>query len=535
MKTGRLFSLTNCLTKSCWPMRAQSSMARVRMDTESPRTISLPEMSYFEMTEHFISKSTAFIDLRLKKQHASGLLSETDLKLRQGVLKKIKRPDSIVQVSFPVTLDSGEVEVIDSWRCQHSRYLTPCKGGIRYAPDVNSDEVKALATLMTIKCAIVDIPFGGAKGGVRIDPKAYSVSELERITRRLAIEWSKMGFLGPGRDVPAPDMGTGEREMAWIANTYASTVGHLDKDAYACVTGKPLCLGGINGRQEATGKGVWNALNFFLNDSKLMQRIGLSNGLEGKTFVVQGFGNVGASTAKFLAQSGAICVGVIEYDGAMYNPEGIDPNELLKYKQMTGTIVGFDNAECVDPNKLFCSPCDILIPAATERVINASNAQFIQAKVIAEGANGPITPIADEALRLRNVLILPDVYTNAGGVTVSYFEWLKNMSHISFGRMTTKHNFDLYELMMELIASVSTTNSSSSALAKMTEHFLTQKKASEASIVDAALAQTMETSGEEIMKSTSAHHLGNDFRTGSYVCAVERVLRHHEQIGITFQ
>ncbi|CDW53185.1 glutamate dehydrogenase, mitochondrial [Trichuris trichiura] len=464
---GRLFSLRNCLKRAYWPVRAQSTLARIRMDTESPSTMSPPEMSYFEMTEHFIGKSTSFIDLRLEKQYANGLLSEVDLKLRQGVLKKMKRPDSIVQVSFPVTLDSGEVEVIDSWRCQHSRYLTPCKGGkrrwfvgrdstrlfvgIRFAPDVTSDEVKALASLMTIKCAIVEIPFGGAKGGVRIDPKTYSTSELERITRRLAIEWSKMGFLGPGRDVPAPDMGTGEREMAWIANTYASTIGHLDKDAYACVTGKPLCLGGINGRVQATGRGVWNALNFFLNDSKLMQRIGLPNGLQGKTFVVQGFGNVGAYTSKFLAESGAICIGVVEYDGAIYNPEGIDPNELLKYKQMNGTVIGFDNAECVDPNKLFCSPCDILIPAATERVINASNAQFIQAKVIAEAANGPITPIADEALRLRNVLILPDVYTNAGGVTVSYFEWLKNMSHISFGRMTTKHNFDVYQLMAGII------------------------------------------------------------------------------------
>jgi glutamate dehydrogenase (NAD(P)+) len=300
---------------------------------------------------------------------------------------------------------------------------------------VDEDEVKALAALMTYKCAIVDLPFGGAKGAVQIDPREYGVDELERITRRYTHELIKKHFIGPGIDVPAPDYGTSEREMAWIVDTYqALAPGSLD--GLACVTGKPIAEGGIRGRREATGRGLYFALREACGVVEDMNALGLPPGLEGKRVIVQGFGNVGLHAATFCHQAGAIIVAIAESDGAIVNEAGIDPLALAEHRRARGTVLGFPGTRTIQPSAAALElPCDVLIPAALENVLHAGNAAAIKAKVVLEGANGPTTPAAEAIFRSRGVLVIPDIYANAGGVTVSYFEWLKNLSHVRFGRL----------------------------------------------------------------------------------------------------
>src|SRR5215831_3991435 len=359
-----------------------------------------------------------------------------------GILEQIKQCNAVYRMHFPVKI-GDKIEVIKAYRVQHSHHKLPCKGGIRFALSVNLDEVMALAALMTYKCAIVNVPFAGAKGGISIDPKKYSAYDLEKITRRYCSELIRKNFIGPGTDVPAPDYGTGEREMAWILDTYMSMKpGEID--ALGCVTGKPVTQGGVRGRREATGLGVFYGLREVGNMKEIMDKLSLSTGVEGKRVVVQGLGNVGYHSAKFFQDHGAIIVGLAEWEGAICNEKGLDVEEVFEHRKKTGSILNFPGATNFAKNTDALElECDILVPAALENVINGKNAPNVKAKIIGEAANGPLTPEADEIFVKRGILVVPDMYLNAGGVTVSYFEWLKNLSHVRYGRMEKRFTENL--------------------------------------------------------------------------------------------
>jgi glutamate dehydrogenase (NAD(P)+) len=335
------------------------------------------------------------------------------LNLEEGLWKMLRTPSRELIVHFPVTLDDGKVEMFTGFRVQHSIARGPCKGGIRYAPDVSLDEVRALASWMTWKCAVVNIPFGGAKGGVICDPKNMSRGELERMTRRYTSEI--IDIIGPEKDVPAPDMNTNEQTMAWIMDTYSMHHGHT---VTSVVTGKPLNLGGSRGRTEATGRGVQVICDESMRYLKMP--------IDGCRVVIQGFGNVGANAARLMMERGYKIVGIAEFDGGLSNPKGIDIHQLLKYKLQNSTILGFRGAEAMPSEELLVSECEILIPAARENVITSRNAGQIQAKIVVEGANGPTTAVADEILAEKRIFIMPDILANAGGVTASYFEWVQD-------------------------------------------------------------------------------------------------------------
>src|SRR6056297_4153882 len=441
----------------------------------------------------------------------------------KGLLGQMKICNDVLHITFPVELDNGNFEVIEAWRVEHSHHKLPTKGGIRYSMTVNEDETMALAALMTYKCAVVDVPFGGAKGGIKIDKSKYSESELERITRRYAFELMKKNFMGPGIDVPAPDYGTGAKEMGWILDTFRQM--STDINAEGCVTGKPIEMGGIRGRTEATGRGVYFGIKEACDNKEDMKELGLNHGIEGKTFVVQGLGNVGYHAALYMIEAGAKMVGVAEIDGSIYSEKGIDLQKLMEYKQETGGVTGFDGTKTLDGSgAVLESKCDILIPAALENQINEENADKIQAKIIGEAANGPTTARAHKIMKERGALIIPDNYLNAGGVTVSYFEWLKNIQHVRFGRMGKRFEEDSYKRILNVIETVSDR--------KFTEKELKYlaKGAGEAELVDSGLKDTMVNSYNEINEIRKKHDL--DLRTGAFVSAITKVGRIYEQMGI---
>ena len=444
----------------------------------------------------------------------------------KGLLEQIKACNSIYSMRFPVKMDDGRIEVIEAYRVQHSQHKTPCKGGIRFSDEVNQDEVMALASLMTYKCAIVNVPFGGGKGGIKINPRNYSTYELEKITRRYTAELVKKNFIGPGIDVPAPDYGTGEREMAWIVDTYAS-LNPGEINAAGCVTGKPITQGGVRGRKEATGLGVYFGIREICLMPDIMQKLGLSIGVAGKTVVVQGIGNVGYHSAKFFRENGAKVICIAEHDGAVYNADGLNEEDLFQFKLKTGTILGYPGTtNLATNNDALELECDILIPAALENVINGKNATKVKAKIIGEAANGPLTPEADEILTNKGVLVIPDMYLNAGGVTVSYFEWLKNLSHVRYGRMekrfTENMNTHILTQMEEL----------SGKKVEDKERDFILHGADEVDLVHSGLEETMISATREIMEIWKKNPEIPDMRTAAYVNAINKVATSYSELGI---
>ena len=443
-----------------------------------------------------------------------------------GLLNQIRQCNSVLQLRFPIKRDNGTIEVIEAYRVQHSHHKTPCKGGIRFAAEVNQDEVMALAALMTYKCTIVNVPFGGGKGGIKIDPKKYSVNELERITRRYTSELIKKNFIGPGTDVPAPDYGTGEREMSWILDTYVS-MRPGEVDAAGCVTGKPITQGGVRGRREATGLGVFYGTREVCNLPDLMKKLGLPVGIEGKRVIVQGLGNVGYWAAHFFEKAGAKIIGLAEYEGAILSDSGLDVEAVFQHRKKTGSILNFPGATNVANSfDALEADCDILIPAALENVFNGENAPRIKAKIIGEGANGPLTPEADEILAQKGVIVIPDMYLNAGGVTVSYFEWLKNLSHVRYGRMEKRFTENVNTTILKQMEQLSGKEADSKAK-QMIMH-----GPDEVDLVYSGLEETMITATHEIMNAWKENPSIPDMRTAAYVVAINKVATIYAELGI---
>jgi len=442
-----------------------------------------------------------------------------------GLLDQIKACNSVYSFQFPVRTGRG-IEVIAGWRAQHSHHKLPVKGGIRFSEEVDENEVKALAALMTYKCAVMDVPFGGAKGAVKINPKDYTLEELEQITRRYTSELIKKNFIGPGVDVPAPDYGTGQREMSWIVDTYAAFhPGHID--ALACVTGKSVSQGGVRGRLEATGRGVFFGLREACSYEDDMKSIGLETGLEGKRVVVQGLGNVGYHAAKFCQNGGALIIGLVEYEGAISNPKGLDVEAVMKHRKDTGSLLNFAGATNLQNREEGLElECDILIPAALENQITEKNAPRIKAKILAEAANGPTTARAEDILLEKGVLIIPDIFLNAGGVTVSYFEWLKNLSHVRFGRMGKRFEQTTNENLLRVVEE--TTGRKLSEVEKKK----VARGADEIDLVNSGLEESMAVAYQQIREIWKADPRIQGLRTAAFISAINKIATSYAELGI---
>ncbi len=451
--------------------------------------------------------------------------------LPPGLEEKIRVCNATYTVRFGVRL-RGELKTFTGYRSVHSEHMEPVKGGIRYADSVNQDEVEALAALMTYKCALVEAPFGGSKGGLCIDPRQYEEHELELITRRFAYELIKRDLINPSQNVPAPDMGTGEREMAWIADQYAR-MNTTDINARACVTGKPLNAGGIAGRVEATGRGVQYALQEFFREPDDVAKANLSGTLDGKRVVVQGLGNVGYHAAKFLSEEdGSKIIAIIERDGALVSDAGLDVEDVRNWIATHQGVAGYPNATYVENGTAVLeTDCDILIPAAMEGVINLDNAARISTKLIIEAANGPVTAGADEILREKGVVIIPDMFANAGGVTVSYFEWVKNLSHIRFGRMQRRQEESRNELIVNELESLSKALGSTwSPSANFKSKYL--RGAGELELVRSGLDDTMRAAYQSMREVWHARSDVKDLRTAAYLVSIGKVASSYRAKGL---
>ena len=451
--------------------------------------------------------------------------------LSPGLEEKIRVCNATYTVRFGVRL-RGQIQTFTGYRSVHSEHMEPVKGGIRYSMGVNQDEVEALAALMTYKCALVEAPFGGSKGGLCIDPREYDVHELELITRRFAYELIKRDLINPSQNVPAPDMGTGEREMSWIADQY-KRMNTTDINGTACVTGKPTNAGGIQGRTEATGRGVQYALQEFFRDSEGVQKAGMSGTLDGKKVVVQGLGNVGYHAAKFLSEEdGCKVVGIIERDGALTDPNGLDVEAVRHWIAGHGGVASYPDATFVqDGASVLELDCDILIPAALEGVINLGNAERITAPLIIEAANGPVTAGADAVLRKKGTVIIPDMYANAGGVTVSYFEWVKNLSHIRFGRMQRRQEEARHQLIVDELERISSDSSINWTLSPdFKQKYL--RGAGELELVRSGLDDTMRTAYQSMASVWHERGDVDDLRTAAYLVAIGKVADSYNAKGL---
>lgn len=444
-------------------------------------------------------------------------------RFEKGLLDQIKIANQVYEITFPIRRDDGSIDVIKGWRVEHSHHKLPTKGGIRYSRIVNEDETKALAALMTYKCALVDVPFGGAKGGIAVDKSKYSDKEMERITRRYTYELIKKNFIGPAVDVPAPDYGTGSREMGWIVDTYRQFTNDLN--AEGCVTGKPIQQGGVRGRTEATGMGVFFGIREACSKADDMKALGLEMGVEGKTFIVQGLGNVGYHASKYMTEAGALLVGVAEREGSIYKKDGIDLESLMAFRNETGSIMDFEGATNLpDKSTVLTEPADILIPAALENQINEGNAKDVKVKILAEAANGPTSSEAHDILKEKGVLIIPDAYLNAGGVVVSYFEWLKNLQHVRFGRIEKRFDENALRNVLDAVENLSSIKFSDSERLNLTQG------AGEFELVKSGLEETMVTAYNEILEARSEYEV--DLRTASFIVAINKVGTIYEQMGI---
>lgn len=463
---------------------------------------------FFESVNHYFDRAASFS------------------KLDDGIIDQVRSCNSVYRMKFPVKKDDGGIVVVEAFRAEHSHHRLPTKGGIRFSPDVDIDETIALASLMTYKCALVGVPFGGAKGGVRVDSTKISDGFRERVTRRYTAELIRKNFIGPDIDVPAPDYGTGEREMGWIADTYKNL--RLNSgDVYACVTGKPVSMQGIPGRRQATGLGVYYGIRSLLEDEEEMKALGMNVGTQGKRVIVQGLGNVGYYAAWYLQhEGGAAVTGIAEREGGIFNVDGLDVEAVFTHRRETGSILNFPGAENV-PNglDLLERDCDVLVPAALENQITGSNAGKIQAKVVAEAANGPVDFEAEVILRDRGVVMLPDLFLNAGGVTVSYFEWLKNKAGVSFDRMISRHEELVKRELIEEMERLTGTKVPAERLPRLIHG------PREEELVVAALEQSMMTAYERIQRFRRERELP-DMRTASFLLALERVADSYSQHGI---